>query len=89
MNLNDWHESGNYFDYQRFPIFYRKSETVGRNFASVCTVFRLLRTIIIKSGTRLAEKFSVLAFDMIGYGFSAKPPILITRLLIRLMFCKR
>jgi pimeloyl-ACP methyl ester carboxylesterase len=36
---------------------------------------------------KLAKRFSVLAFDMIGYGFSAKPIDFNYTTLIRLMFC--
>ena len=26
MNLNEWKNGGNYFDYEDFPIFYRQTE---------------------------------------------------------------
>ncbi|MGH9945981.1 MAG: alpha/beta fold hydrolase [Pyrinomonadaceae bacterium] len=72
MDLNDWKNSGRVFDHTGFPIFYIQSQPSDEvllclhGFPTSSFDYRL----IWKS---LAEKFSVLAFDMIGYGFSAKP----------------
>ena len=72
MKLRAWRESGNYFDYGSFPVFYRAagaSEEV-----TLCLHgFPTSSHDYHKIWDALAEKFSVLAFDMIGYGFSAKP----------------
>lgn len=72
MKLEKWREGGNLFDYKGLPVFYRLSENAGEvllclhGFPSASFDYH-------KIWNALAEKFSVLAFDMIGYGFSAKP----------------
>ena len=72
MNLIDWQESGNYFDYKDLPIFYRLSKISGE--VLLCLHgFPTSSHDYHKIWNALAEKFAVLAFDMIGYGFSAKP----------------
>ncbi len=72
MKLKKWRESGNYFDYKGYPIFYQRSETAGE--ALLCLHgFPTSSFDYHKIRDALAEKFAVLAFDMIGYGFSAKP----------------
>ena len=72
MKLKNWHESGNYFDYGNYPIFYHlggASEEV-----TLCLHgFPTSSHDYHKIWDALAENFPVLAFDMIGYGFSAKP----------------
>ena len=72
MKLKNWHESGNYFDWQSFPIFYQSSKTA--NEVLLCLHgFPTSSHDYHKIWNALAEKFAVLAFDMVGYGFSAKP----------------
>lgn len=72
MNLKEWKENGEYFDYRSFPIFYRRNKSEKKvllclhGFPSASFDFH-------KIWNNLAEHFSLLAFDMIGYGFSAKP----------------
>lgn len=75
MNLNEWRQSGEFFDYRGFPIFYRQSATASapeevllclHGFPSSSHDYR-------KIWNELARDFPLLAFDMIGYGFSAKP----------------
>jgi len=72
MKLKKWRESGNYFDYRGYSIFYQSSETAGEvllclhGFPTSSFDYR-------KIWDALAEKLPVLAIDMIGYGFSAKP----------------
>lgn len=72
MNLENWRQSGNYFDFNGNKIFYRLSEKSDEillclhGFPSASFDYH-------KIWDELNEKFSVLAFDMIGYGFSAKP----------------
>ena len=72
MKLKNWHESGNYFDYGNYPIFYRlggASEEV-----TLCLHgFPTSSHDYHKIWDALTENFPALAFDMIGYGFSAKP----------------
>ena len=72
MNLHDWRAAGNYFDYQSFPIFYRAEENA-RAPLLVLHGFPTSSHDYHKIWSPLAEKFSVVCFDMIGYGFSAKP----------------
>jgi pimeloyl-ACP methyl ester carboxylesterase len=72
MNLNDWQTTGEYFDYRENKIFYRfdapeKEATILlHGFPSSSFDYHKIRDA-------LAVEFSVLAFDMIGYGFSDKP----------------
>jgi len=72
MKLKTWRESGNYFDYQGFPIFYRQSKTA----AEILLCLHGFPTSSFdyhKIHAALAARFAVVSFDMIGYGFSAKP----------------
>ncbi len=72
MKLNEWRSGGNYFDYQGQPIFYRQSKAAGE--ALLCLHgFPTSSHDYHKIWDALAERFAVLSFDMIGYGFSAKP----------------
>ena len=72
MNLIDWKNGGDYFDYKGLPIFYRQSEK--SNEILLCLHgFPTSSHDYHKTWYALAENFSVLTFDMIGYGFSAKP----------------
>ena len=72
MNLTEWQETGEFFDHEGFPIFYRQSAASDE--VLLCLHgFPSSSHDYHKIWNRLAEKFSVVAFDMIGYGFSAKP----------------
>lgn len=72
-NLNDWKNSGEYFTWGEHSIFLRK------NFLKEDEVTLLLHGFPSSSFDHhkiwdaLSEKFALLAYDMIGYGFSAKP----------------
>lgn len=72
LNLHEWKESGEYFQYKGFPIFYRRTEREAdillclHGFPTASFDYR-------KIWNSLAKRFSVAAADMIGYGFSAKP----------------
>lgn len=72
MKPNDWRAGGNYFDYRGHSIFYRLSRTAGEILLCLHG-FPTSSHDYHKIYDRLAERFAVLAFDMIGYGFSAKP----------------
>jgi pimeloyl-ACP methyl ester carboxylesterase len=72
MNLNDWQASGNRFDYKGFPIFYHKTQGANETLL-LLHGFPTSSHDYHKIWSPLAEKFSLIAFDMIGYGFSAKP----------------
>lgn len=72
MNLNEWQRNGKIFDYRGFPIFYQTSKKAGE--VLLCLHgFPTSSRDYHKIWAALAARFSVLAFDMIGYGFSAKP----------------
>ena len=72
MNLENWRQKGNYFDYHGNKIFYHLSNESDEillclhGFPSASFDYH-------KIWDELTKQFSVLAFDMIGYGFSAKP----------------
>jgi pimeloyl-ACP methyl ester carboxylesterase len=73
MNLNDWKESGKYFDGARLPVFYHLSESADE--VLLCLHgFPASSFDYHKIWERLTKEFAVLSFDMMGYGFSAKPP---------------
>lgn len=67
-----WKQNGNYFDYDGLRVFYRLTDTSDE--VLLCLHgFPTSSHDYHKIWKRLAGKFAVLAFDMIGYGFSAKP----------------
>jgi pimeloyl-ACP methyl ester carboxylesterase len=72
MSLNEWQAGGNFFDYENFPIFYRQSAAAEE--ITLCLHgFPSSSHDYHKIWNALAAEFPLLAFDMIGYGFSAKP----------------
>jgi pimeloyl-ACP methyl ester carboxylesterase len=71
-SLEIWKQNGDYFDYQGFPIFYRLSRKSDEILLCLHG-FPASSRDYHKIWDALAEKFAVLAFDLIGYGFSAKP----------------
>jgi pimeloyl-ACP methyl ester carboxylesterase len=72
MKLKDWKQSGNYFDHQDLRVFYRASEKSDE--VLLCLHgFPTSSFDYHKIWDKLAEKFTVVGFDMVGYGFSAKP----------------
>jgi pimeloyl-ACP methyl ester carboxylesterase len=72
MNLNDWKESGKYFDPGGLPIFYHLSETSTE--VLLCLHgFPSSSFDYHKIWDALTKRFAVLSFDLAGYGFSAKP----------------
>ncbi len=72
MNLNNWKESGKYFDFKDLPIFYNLTEKSDE--VLLCLHgFPASSFDYHKIRDELAKRFAVLSFDMIGYGFSAKP----------------
>ena len=72
MSLNDWKESGEYFDYKGLPIFYHLSEKSDE--VLLCLHgFPASSFDYHKIWDDLTKKFAVLSFDLAGYGFSAKP----------------
>ncbi len=76
MNLNDWRKNGKYFEYRGNQIFYRFDEN-SRNPKNIVLCLHGFPSSSFdyhKIWSKLTKRFSVLAFDMIGYGFSDKPP---------------
>ena len=72
MNLNEWKESGKYFDCDGLPVFYHLTEKSDE--VLLCLHgFPTSSFDYHKIWNDLAKEFAVLSFDMIGYGFSAKP----------------
>ena len=72
MNLNNWRETGKHFDYGGYPIFYHLSRPAAE--VVLCLHgFPASSFDYHKIWDDLTREFAVLAFDMIGYGFSAKP----------------
>jgi pimeloyl-ACP methyl ester carboxylesterase len=68
----NWKKIGNFFNYKNFSIFYR-----GRNISDEMLLclhgFPTSSHDYHKIWDTLAENFDLLAFDMLGYGFSSKP----------------
>ena len=72
MKLDDWQQSGGFFDLDGYPIFYRK----GGSNSEVLLCLHGFPTSSFdyrKIWDGLSERFTVIAPDLIGYGFSAKP----------------
>ncbi len=72
MNLKDWQKSGNYFDCEGNNIFYRYEKSAKETLLCLHG-FPTASFDYYKIWNGLAKRFSPLSFDMIGYGFSAKP----------------
>ncbi len=72
MKLSTWRDSGQYFDYKNYPIFFQEA-------ASENEVLLLLHGFPTSSWDwhkiwqPLSKKFRLIAPDYIGFGFSAKP----------------
>lgn len=72
MNLREWQSGGEIFDYRNHSIFYRFEKNTGEILLCLHG-FPTSSHDYHKIWKQLTEKFSVLSFDLIGYGFSAKP----------------
>jgi pimeloyl-ACP methyl ester carboxylesterase len=72
MSLYDWRSAGKSFDYNGHPIFYRDE---GQGPALLCIHgFPTASWDWHLLWPELTQRFRVIALDMIGFGFSAKPP---------------
>ncbi len=72
MNVNEWQKSGEYFNYKGNKIFYRTEKN--ENPTLLCLHgFPTASYDYHKIWDELAKRFSLVSFDMIGYGFSDKP----------------
>ncbi len=72
MDVREWRQSGDFFNYEGHPIFYR-IEKSDKPHLLCLHGFPTASYDYHKIWNQLAEKFSLVSFDMIGYGFSAKP----------------
>lgn len=72
MNLEDWHRGGKFYNYRNHSIFYRLSEPSDEILLCLHG-FPTSSYDYHKIWNNLNEKFAVLTYDLIGYGFSAKP----------------
>ncbi len=71
MKLDQWRKTGKYFDYNGFRLFYHR---VGEGEPLLCLHgFPTASFDYHKIWNQLAQRFDLLAFDMVGYGFSSKP----------------
>lgn len=72
MTLDEWRVGGEYFEHGELDVFYRRS---GRGGGPVLCLhgFPAASFDYHKIWQRLSESFDLLAFDMVGYGFSSKP----------------
>jgi len=72
MSVDSWRKSGEYFEFEGHPIFY-KSELSDKPRLLCMHGFPTSSYDYHKIWDELSERFSLIAFDMIGYGFSGKP----------------
>jgi len=71
MNLQQWHDTGNYFDFNGHQIFYR-IEGSGPPLLLIHG-YPTASWDWIKIWSQLTEKFQCITLDMLGFGYSAKP----------------
>lgn len=71
-SLADWKRTGNFYDYKSYPIFYRMNKT-SEEVLLCLHGFPTSSHDYHKIWNQIAERYAVLTFDLIGYGFSAKP----------------
>jgi pimeloyl-ACP methyl ester carboxylesterase len=74
FDLSEWQQSGKFFVFGKLPIFYRSSQAA-EEVTLLLHGFPTASWDWHKIWDKLAEKFALLAYDYIGYGFSAKPII--------------
>ena len=72
MNLTEWQKSGEYFDYGGLPVFYHLTRPADE-FILCLHGFPTSSFDYHKIWNGLIDESPLLSFDMIGYGFSAKP----------------
>lgn len=72
MTLDEWRAGGEYFEHGELKIFYRRSGP-GTEPVLCLHGFPAASFDYHKIWRQLSERFDLLAFDMVGYGFSSKP----------------
>ncbi len=73
MKLVDWKQGGDFFAYGEHRVFYRRNSDGVGEVTLLLHGFPSSSFDYHKIWDALSEKFPLLAYDMIGYGFSAKP----------------
>lgn len=73
MNLEEWRAGGKFYDYRNHSVFYRLSQPSDE--VLLCLHgFPTSSYDYHKIWNDLSKEFAVLSYDLLGYGFSAKPP---------------
>ncbi len=72
MTLDEWRTGGEYFEHRELSIFYRRSGD-GAEPVLCLHGFPAASFDYHKIWNTLSARFGLLAFDMVGYGFSSKP----------------
>lgn len=72
MTLDQWHQSGQYFEHNGLRVFSRR-EGAGDELVLCLHGFPCASFDFSDIWEPLAEHFDLLTFDMIGYGYSSKP----------------
>ena len=72
MNLKDWRDAGDFFRHGHNPIFFRSGKPA-QEVTLLLHGFPTASFDFHKIWDGLSNSFPLLAVDMIGYGFSAKP----------------
>lgn len=72
MTLDEWKQSGEYFDRGGLRVFYHKQGNGGETLLCLHG-FPASSFDYQKIWDELTQRFTVIAFDMVGYGFSVKP----------------
>jgi pimeloyl-ACP methyl ester carboxylesterase len=73
MTLDDWKNAGEYFTIGPYSLFYRKNFVDSNEVTLLLHGFPSSSFDYHKIWDELGKRFPLLACDMIGYGFSAKP----------------
>jgi pimeloyl-ACP methyl ester carboxylesterase len=74
MTLDEWKNSGGYLAAGNYSIFYRRNFDSGDEATLLLHGFPSSSFDYHKIWHELGEKFPLLTCDMMGYGFSSKPP---------------
>ena len=72
MNVEIWKQNGNYYNLEGNSIFYRTGLN-GKETLLCLHGFPMSSYDYHKIWGNLSKEFSLIAYDMIGYGFSSKP----------------
>ena len=73
MSVADWHRAGQRFNYRGHDIFYAKSAGTHREVLLLIHGFPTASWDYSAVWARLSQRFQLIAPDLIGFGFSAKP----------------